>query len=271
MREPERDWFGTESDPDVATRLAAFYDLDVGLAADVAFYRGLARRTGGPILELACGTGRVAVPLARDGHRVVGLDTSGAMLERAKRRAETARVSVELVSGDMRDFALPEAFALVLIPAASFLILPPAERPACLARAREHLAGDGLFVLDVFQPDPEVIAGKQGQVVHEWTKRDPETGHVVTKTSSSDADVEGVDFSFVYDEIDAAGIVRRFRGGTRLHYAYRRELELLLGASGFALQSLYGDYELGPVSPHSPRLLAVARRREREERERRAQ
>jgi len=261
------DWLGHPSDAATASRLSELYDLDVGdKSDDLDFYRAMAKRTGGPILELACGTGRVAIPLARDGHRVVGLDASAAQLARARTNATAANVAVELVPGDIRDFTLPEPFALVVIPFTSFLILTPEERPAALARIREHLAGDGLFVLDVFQPDPEKIAGADGAVVQLWTRTEPRTGNVVVKTVSSVADVDGVTFSSIYEDIDAGGASRRYARSARLHYLYRRELELLLESCSFTVDALYGDYDLSPVDPRSPRLIAVARRRERGER-----
>src|SRR5689334_4995155 len=115
----------------------------VGGPAD-AFYRGVARRTGGPVLELACGTGRFTVPLARDGHVVVGLDQSPAMLALARDKARAAGVNVDFVAGDMRDFALARAFALVLIATNSLLHLHDAgDLVRALACARAHLAADG--------------------------------------------------------------------------------------------------------------------------------
>ena len=258
------DWMGQETTPALAMRLAELYDLDVqDRTEDLDFYRAMARRTGGPILELACGTGRVAIPLALDGHRVVGLDASAAQLDLARRKAAEAKVKLELVVGDMRDFTLTEPFRLIAIPFTSFLVLRAEDRFAALARVREHLAADGLFVLDVFQPDPEKIAGMQGAVVHNWTREDPNTGATVMKTSSSVADVDGVTFNNIYEEIDVRGKSRRYVRTARLHYLYRRELELLLTASGLDIEAVYGSYGLEPATAASPRLIAVARRRER--------
>lgn len=264
------DWLGQTATTEVAARLSALYDLDFhDKQDDLPFFRELARRTGGPILELACGTGRVAVPLARDGHRVVGLDISMAQLERARAKATAERLSLELLQGDMRDFALPEPFALILIAFNSFLLLRPEERLGCLARVREHLARDGPFALDVFQPDPELIAAKQGALVQQWVREDPESGRTVVKSQSSEADVDGVSSTNLYDEIDADGVVRRYARSFRLHYLYRRELELLLAAAGLDVEAMYGSYELDLVTPRSPKLLTVARRRERAEADRR--
>jgi ubiquinone/menaquinone biosynthesis C-methylase UbiE len=255
---------GLAAEPALAARLAELYDLDCGEKADdIDFYRAMARRTGSPVLELACGTGRIAIPLAHDGHRVVGLDVSAAQLARAREKADAAGVALELVRGDMRDFTLPEPFALVIVPFTSFLILAPEDRRAALARVREHLARGGLFVLDVFQPDPDRIAGTDGALVLEWTRTDPRTGNTVAKTSASIGDIDGVTFTFIYDDLDARGGAKRYASTARLHYVYRRELELLLAACGLEVEALYGDYDLTPVTSGSPRLIAFARRRER--------
>jgi SAM-dependent methyltransferase len=261
-----RDWQGAERDPDEAARLAALYDLDTAPlegGPDVEWFSGLARRTGGPILELGCGTGRVAVPVAQDGHHVVGLDRSGAMLERAERRARRASVEVRWVEGDMRAFSFNEAFALIFVAFNSFLMLGPDDRWACLARVREHLAPRGRVAIDVFQPDPEVIVGKDGGIVDEWHRVDPESGRAVHKFSSSRANVDGVTQRIWYDEIGDDGAVHRIGGTTTLHYLYRRESELLFSEAGFIIETLHGDYDGNPADATSRKLLIVAKRKER--------
>jgi SAM-dependent methyltransferase len=228
----------------------------------VEWFGGLARRTGGPILELGCGTGRIAVPIAQDGHHIVGLDRSAAMLERAERRARRANVEVRWVEGDMRAFSFTEAFALIFVALNSFLMLGPDDRWSCLARVREHMAPRGRVAIDVFQPDPETVVGLNGGVVDEWERVDPETGRAVRKFSSSHANVDGVTQRIWYDETDE-GAVRRLGGTTTLHYLYRREAELLFSEAGFVIETLHGDYEGNPADARSRKLLVVAKRKER--------
>jgi len=261
-----RDWQGAERDPSEAARLAALYDLDVAPlegGPDVEWFGGLARRTGGPILELGCGTGRITVPIAQDGHHVVGLDRSGAMLERAERRARRSDVEVRWVEGDMRAFSFNEAFALIFVAFNSFLMLDPNDRWSCLARVREHLAPRGRVAIDVFQPDPEVIVGKDGGVVDEWERIDPESARAVRKFSSSRANVDGVTQRIWYDETNDDGTVRRISGTTTLHYLYRREAELLFSEAGFVIETMHGDYDGNPADAQSRKLLVVAKRKER--------
>lgn len=260
------DWLGDTAHPGEAARLAALYDLTYDdRTEDVEWVRALASGRGGPILELGCGTGRIAVPLAQDGHRVTGLDRSEAMLERARARAAAAGTDVRFVAGDMRDFSFDEPFALVLLLFNTFLLLEPGDRFACLARVREHLAPDGRFALHVFQPDPAKIAGQDGALVEEGSFDDPTTGSRVTLFSSGHATVDRTTFTFRYDELAADGVLRRWERTATLHYLYRRELELLFAAAGLALESLHGDFDGAPADERSPHLLAVARRRERGE------
>src|SRR5437773_8710481 len=264
-----RDWLGAERDPAEAARLAALYDLGIAPlegGPDVEWFSALARRTGGPILELGCGTGRIAVPIAQERHHVVGLDRSAAMLERAERRARRADVEVRWVEGDMRAFSFNEAFALVFVALNSFLMLDPNDRWSCLARVREHLAPRGRVAIDVFQPDPEVVVGLDGGLVDEWERVDPESGRAVRKFSSSRANVDGVTQRIWYDEIDDHGAVQRIGGTTTLHYLYRREAELLFSEAGVVIETLHGDYDGNPADAQSRKLLVVAKRKERGQR-----
>ncbi|HZP95840.1 MAG TPA: class I SAM-dependent methyltransferase [Candidatus Limnocylindria bacterium] len=241
------------------------YDLDVPHAPSPAidWFRGLAHMTGGPILELGVGTGRVAIPLAKDGHEVVGVDRSPAMLERAARNAKAAKAKLTLVEADMRTFSLDRTFPLVAIPFNTFLMLAPDERWAALARCREHLAAAGRLAIDVFQPDPNKVAGLDGAVREEWRRADPETGRPITKFSSTRADVDATTFRWWYDEEREDGTVRRITREATLHYLYRREAELLLPAAGLEIDTLHGDYDGSAVTGTSPKLLIVLRRRER--------
>lgn len=262
------DWTGARTDEAEAERLAALYDLWLEprhSGHDVDWVRGLAGRVDGPILELGCGSGRVAVPLAQDGRDVTGLDYSAAMLERARARAAAAGAELRLVEGDMRDFTLDRTYALVLIVFNAFLQLAPDDRLACLARVREHLAPRGRFALHVFQPDPANIASRDRGLVEEARLTDPTTERSVTVFSSASATVDRTTVTWRFDEIAPDHVVRRYERTVTLHYLYRRELELLLEAAGFAIETLHGDFDGSPADERSPHLVAVARRRERGE------
>src|SRR5215831_19480122 len=137
--------------------LARNYDALYGVmrdpSGDAAFYRGLAQESGGPVLELACGTGRVLLPIAALGMSCVGVDASPAML--AALRAKNPPPNLELVEGRMESFDLGDRrFRLITCPFRAFqhLLDVPAQL-AALANVRRHLAPGGTFVLDVFDPN----------------------------------------------------------------------------------------------------------------------
>ena len=135
------------------------YDALMSPGAHAPYYCAVAARTGGPVLELACGTGQMIVPIARAGHAAAGLDLAPAMLAEARRKAEAAGVAVELVQGDMRGFDLGRRFALVFIARNSMLHLASPEDFAGLFDAvKRHLLPGGVFAFDVFNPGPKILA-----------------------------------------------------------------------------------------------------------------
>ena len=157
--------------PDAATAaaLARLYDLDlVDDPGDLDLYLALAERADGPILELAVGTGRLAIPLAEAGHLVTGVDIDPAMLERARARARgtAGEDRLTLVEGDVVGLGLPDAghYGLAFIALNSLLVLPTraAQRAAIRALA-DHLAPGGLAVVDVWLPDAEDLARFDGR------------------------------------------------------------------------------------------------------------
>ena len=170
---------------------ARYYDLDVAAEVDdIDTYLALASAVDGPILELACGSGRVCVALAEAGHRVVGVDRDSYALERARAAWERLTLDgstavgghVELVRGDITDIRLGQSFDLVILAFNSLLLLADdAERAAALTTMRDHLSGDGRAVLEIWQPSAEDLELYDGRVIHDWTTVDAETGDRITK------------------------------------------------------------------------------------------
>jgi SAM-dependent methyltransferase len=151
--------------------IAHVYDpWSVSVVEDVPFYVAEAERSGGPVLELGVGTGRVAVPIAAAGIEVVGVDLSPGMLDVARERAELAGVAVDLRSGDMRDPPVDGGFPLVICPFRSLLHMETErDRRAALRAVARHLEPAGRFVFDVFTPSADDIADTHGR----WLEREP--------------------------------------------------------------------------------------------------
>src|SRR3990170_2116036 len=252
----------------------AVYDAStIAPVGDVDFYLELAREAdaaGHAVLELACGTGRVAIPIAREGVRVVGLDRSPAMLGRAREKS-AGMSTVRWVEGDMRDFSLAERFGLALIPFRSFQhLLTVADQLSCLASIYRHLVPGGRLALHIFNPDIARIAGWLGprrgslqQLEHEY--RHPETGRRTKRSEqpSYRPAEQRLDVTFLDEQIDDEGaVISRVYRDLKLRYTFRYEMEHLFARTGFEIEALYGDFFGAPFDDTSVEMVWVARRPE---------
>jgi SAM-dependent methyltransferase len=264
---------GTECDA-----FADIYDFEYGtVTVDLDFYVEHARSAQSPVLELACGTGRVTLAIARAGIPIVGVDSSQRMLAVAREKVarldesgETAvrPLPVQLVQADMRDFDLVQRFGLALIPARSFLhLLDPADHVQVLKRIHQHLLPGGKLALNFFVPNLRMIAEHStstGQMLRYWRdSTDPESGRSVKVWESRRYDVheQRIYQQFRYEEVDGDGTVlsTRYRGYT-LCYIWPREMQHLLVRCGFDIVDLYGGFDHEPFHERSSEQIWVARR-----------
>jgi SAM-dependent methyltransferase len=253
-----------------AGALARLYDLDLAQdPGDLDLYLALAARTGGPILELAVGSGRLAVPLAGEGYDVTGVDIDGAMLERARAAADSAGVAaarrLTLVEGDARTIRLPDAgtFRLAFVPLNSlFLMGTRTDQAAVVATLAAHLAPGGLAVVDCWLPDADDLARYDGRLVLEWVREDPETGRTVTKTGSAawDAAANAVRLTTIFDEGMPGEAPVRWVRVDRMRLVAPDDLAAMAEAAGLVVEVLAGDDDLGPLDAGSERVILLARR-----------
>jgi SAM-dependent methyltransferase len=245
--------------------MAHYYDLFFAdFTEDTPLYLGFAERCGSPLLELACGTGRVLLPLARAGYEITGLDVSPVMLEVAKAKVEAEQLSdrVRLVQSDMRDFSLDCRYNLVYVPLNSFMhLVTPEDHLTALLCIRQHLAPDGLLVIDMYNPDYEILLAGDGRVTLERTMNDPHTGVTVQLFNSRRVDTarQTQEVTFIIDEIGPDGTVRRVLFPFTTRYFFHPEKALLLEKAGFVVEQVYGSYDLEPFGPDSEKMIFVAR------------
>lgn len=244
--------------------LAELFDLDYGdIKDDLPFYESLAQQTGGPVLELGVGTGRVALQLVRDGHEVYGIDNNEAMLARARCKVGDA-ATIELVAGDMRDFALDRSFALIYAGYGAFHhLLTADDQLSCLRCVERHLTPGGLFVFDlraIFATDWD--DGDSAPLLHDWTRTTLE-GEVVTKLRSVHVDraAQVQRETHYFDRVALDGSLRRVTTNVDLRFSTRYEIEALLREAGLELDQLYGDYALSPYDGDSDLMITIARKR----------
>ena len=249
--------------------LARLYDVDlIEDPGDLDLYLALAARTGGPVLELACGSGRLAVPLAATGVQVTGVDLDPAMLARAhaaaaERGGTRARRGLRLVEADIVDLELPDAgsYQLAFIALNSLFLMGTRDRQrSALASLARHLAPGGLAVVDVWQPEPDDLARFDGRVMLEYARPDPESGLIVVKTSSAqyDATSQVVELTTRYEEGRTGEVAVRWIREDRLRLVSADELVGLAGDVGLETETLAGDYGLAPIDAASERAILLA-------------
>jgi SAM-dependent methyltransferase len=247
------------------------YDLQDSSDTGIAFYGALAREVGGPVLELACGTGRVSIPLARSGFAITGLDIVPGMLEQARRKS--VGLPARWVEGDARTFDLGEHFRLIFLTGNAFqAFVTNAEQAALLQRVHAHLHDEGLFAFETRNPLLPNTKTKTpaGFFVPLETKEEEE--HWPSFINSDGYEVR-VSTTRVYDHV--AQIVhltsyKRWHEGeqehtkiarTALRYTFPQELAALLHYNGFTILRQHGDWNEEPLTAASPSIISVCRKR----------
>jgi SAM-dependent methyltransferase len=208
---------------------------------DIGFYVQLARQADGPLVELAIGNGRVAIPIAQaTGQPVIGIDTSPAMLAQARARAAAAGVELDLRQGDMRDLALEEPAALIYCPFRALLHLPTwADRRRTFERVAASLRPGGRFAWNAFAFNHQIAARLDG--VHQ----DEPVPHTIRYWVGD-------------NRID---IVRDDGARSSLWWATKNEWLGLLDVAGLELEALYGGFAGEPFANDSQEYVFVTRAR----------
>jgi SAM-dependent methyltransferase len=211
------------------------------MTADIGFYVELAREADGPLVELAIGSGRVAIPVAQaTGRRVIGIDSSPAMLAQARARAADAAVELDLREGDMRELALDEPAALIYCPFRALLHLPTwADRRRTFERVAASLRPHGRFAWNAFAFDHQIAARLDGQ--HQQTP----IAHTIR-------------YAVGDNRID---ITRDDGARSSLWWATKNEWLGLLDTADLELEALYGGFAREPFTDDSREYVFVTRRR----------
>ena len=225
--------------------IARLYDAwSSSVTEDIGFYVEEARAAGGTVVELACGTGRISVPIAKAGVRVIGVDASAAMLQVAREYAAAHGVELDLRLGDLREPPVPERVPLVLIPFRSLLhMTTEPERLRALRAARELLVPGGRLVFDVFAPSAEDVEDTHGR----WLEREPG----IFERADWDEDTRTLTLS-----------VRRGEEASTMELAWLSppEWRQLLDRAGFDIEAQWGWFDRRPYSGGEDVVFAAVRR-----------
>jgi SAM-dependent methyltransferase len=243
---------------------AQFYDLDnrPGFQADIPFYLDYAARSPGPILELACGTGRLTIPLAQAGHEIWALEYSTAMIRELELKQKNLPLKtagrIHVVHGDMSRFQLDRQFPLILLPARAFqLLLDEEKERACLRSINSHLTGSGYFIMDIAN-----FVGQQGHEhqwvddseIFDWENRDPKTGAMVRRTHRKKKIDTGKQIIYplkTYYIKRKDGTVQQLVKQSAWKYFFPEQIRNRLEEGGFEIDKEFGSYDRKPISADS--------------------
>jgi SAM-dependent methyltransferase len=236
---------------------------------DLPFYLDLAEQTAGPILEVACGTGRVLLPIARKGIEIHGVDNSRPMLKilenRLAREPREVRQRVTLHEGDMRDFRLGAKYPLVIIPFRPMQHMQTVQdQVSALTAAALHLDDTGILAFDVFYPKFEMIAARMGEEVPEmeWTpSSDPTT--VVRRyfrKESVDKINQVFSFTFIYRTFRAGELILEETEAFKLAYFTYPHIRALFLITGLEPVAEYGSFAKAPLDNTAEEMIFLLRK-----------
>ncbi len=247
-------------------QIAPFYDIEhAHFDEDVSLYHNYAEMCSGPLLELACGSGRLLVPLASEGYELTGVDSSRSMLDLAQHALEEAGVAEQctLVQESMSNMHLGRKFSLAYLALGSFAhVYNRKEQRQTLATVHDHLTLGSRFILDISNADVRYIEQLSGQVLHQgtWKCEDGSfLSHFVSPASSQSKHL--LELTHFYDQHKQGDAVHRTVTTTHLYLFDKNEVELLLEEAGFEIIDVFGDYEMSPFELDSPRMIFIAEAR----------
>lgn len=220
-----------------------------------------ARSFGGPLLDLACGTGRIALRLAAQGYQVTGVDIVPEMIAWASQKAATRAVSIEWVVADARTFQIHKQFPFMYMLGNAFQhFLTRADQEALLARVREHLTPEGGFLFCTRNPSPRNLFEARFPEPQQYTLPDGRQ-LVSTEQQHYDPMTQIQHYTFHEQWLHLGGHHEEKTTRTALRYVYPQEMEALLFYNGFHIRACYGNWQQEALTATSRQMIYVCQRR----------
>lgn len=234
---------------------------------DVPFYMELAKRSGGPVLEIACGTGRVLLPIAREGIAIDGVDGSAAMLDvlrpKLERESREVRERVTVQQGDMRNFRLGKKYPLIIIPFRPMQHMFTVEdQVAALTTAAMHLEADGKLAFDMFYPKFEMLPAGIGEeaIDLEWTQEDGRQVRRYFRKESFDKIQQIFTGNFILRTYDGEKLVKEEVDGLKMSYYTYQQMRALFRLAGLKVVEEYGSFAKAPLDNAAGEMIFVVKR-----------
>ncbi|MGQ4833967.1 MAG: class I SAM-dependent methyltransferase [Candidatus Asgardarchaeia archaeon] len=253
------------NDESIYDTFSEIYDYFYQHTEDIEFYSRMAEKYGDPILELACGTGRVLLELAKNGFRITGLDISESMLnilrKKLEKLEESVRSNIEIVKEDMRNFDLKKTFQLIIMPFSSIVhILTVDDALKTFRRVYQHLRDTGVFIFDTFDPKLEYLIQRTRK---DFDIRDVNGGKIVLWENTKYDLTNHFIFVKRYGFVKINDTKKEFIWETKLRYWFKTELELLLRMAGFNNIKTHGGFNLEPYSYEKGRIIIIASKKDK--------
>jgi len=250
--------------------LAVYYEAEWrNFTQDIPFLIEEMRKADGPVLELACGSGRVTLPLAKEKYEVWGIDNSPEMLKIIENKMENEDPDVvkrmHISQQDMCDFQIEQKFKLIIIPFNSFLLLTDRKDfDRCLQCCLQHLDEGGRLIIDVFSPNFELCAVKVPKMQFLQHFYIHETGKVVVQWELAKRDMaqQLIEVDFLYEEYDQDGKVTQRMHNLKMSIIFRYELLYLLEKNEFLVQDVFGNYDRSEFSQTSPQIICICSKKD---------
>jgi 2-polyprenyl-3-methyl-5-hydroxy-6-metoxy-1,4-benzoquinol methylase len=239
------------------------YDLeDEGYYEDYPLTGQWARSLGGPLLDLACGTGRMALRMAELGYQVTGVDITPEMIAWARQKAAKQGVSIDWVVADARTFHLQKQFPFIYMLENVFqFFLTRADQAAMLARVRAHLLPEGCFLFETRNPTPRNLLEVRRPEPQKFTL--PDGGHlVITEQHSYDPMTQIQHSTRHLTFLHPGGQHEEKTLHTALRYVYPQEMEALLYYNGLQIRACYGSWQQEQLTATSPSMIYVCQKRD---------
>ncbi len=235
------------------------YDSMYSIEEDIPFYLECIEKYGEPVLELACGTGRITISAAEKGEDVTGLDISGSMLKTAREKASKKDLFPDLIKADMRDFHLNKKFNTILLPANTLQILTGDEDlKDVFSKVYQHLSDEGRFIFQIFNPSLEKLTVDPEEEFTVTKYEDPYDGKKIKITEQTDYDTSKqiMDLKWYYHK-EGEVISKR---DWKLRVIFPKEIDLLLNHCRFEIEEKYGDFDRSDFTDDSSTQILVSRK-----------
>lgn len=237
-----------------------FYDLvhgDFATPETLSFYEDKVSLYGSPVLELACGSGAYLIPFAEKNIEAVGIDISKEMLKRAREKAASRNVSINIQLGDIRNFDLKRKFPLILLIGNSLQhLLTREDLEKCFAAVRRHLTPKGRFIAEVFNPSLKILSCSPDETVLDSEYETSSGKMVLTGNVDYEPATQINSIGWNYKNL-STGEIKEFK--FKMRQFFPQELDALFSYNGFKIEQKFGNRDGSPFTGSSPRQIVVAK------------